>query len=160
MSIQCTFHLNNKPMSVLHCDDIGDFAAFSGKNKVKNDPAAVAIPNVGPLPPGRYYIVDRGSGGLFTHIADFVVDVMNRTERGKWFTFYRDDGDVDDWTFINGVRRGLFRLHPHGASNVSQGCITLADKAAFYRLRNRLLRATPIAIPGGKGFAYGTVEVQ
>lgn len=160
MPIQCTFRLNNQSMSVLHCDGVGDFAAFSGNDGMKNNPAAVAVPNVGPLPPGRYYIVDRGSGGPFTHMLDFVVDVWNRTDRGKWFALYRDDGDVDDWTFVNGVSRGLFRLHPRGASNVSQGCITLADVASFHRLRNHLLHVTPIAIPGGKGFAYGTVEVQ
>jgi Protein of unknown function (DUF2778) len=160
MAIRCTFMLNNKPMSVMHCDDIGDFPAFSGKDKVKNDPAAVAIPNVGQLPRGRYYIVDRGSGGLFTYFFDFFADITNRTDRRKWFALYRDDDNVDDWTFIDGVARGLFRLHPHGASNVSHGCITLADVSAFYRLRDHLLRTTPIGIPGGKGFAYGTVEVQ
>ena len=160
MPIQCTFSLNKKPMSVLQCEGVGDFAAFSGTDEVKNDPAAVAIPKVGPLPLGRYYIVDRGSGGLFTHILDRFADIMNKTERQKWFALYRDDGSVDDWTFINGVTRGLFRLHPSGRRNVSLGCITLADKAAFYRLRGHLLRTQLIAIPGGKGFAYGTVEVR
>nr|WP_152985973.1 DUF2778 domain-containing protein [Burkholderia sp. lig30] len=147
-------------MSVLHCDGVGDFDAFSGKDGVKNDPAAVAMPGDGPLPPGRYYIVDRGSGGLFTHIRDFFMDFINHTDRGKWFALYRDDGNIDDWTFINGIGRGHFRLHPRGLANISEGCITLADPPAFYRLRARLLGATPLAIPGGKGFAYGTVDVQ
>ncbi|WP_323045898.1 tlde1 domain-containing protein, partial [Paraburkholderia sp.] len=49
-------------MSTLRCDGVGDFAAFSGNSSGKNNPAAVAVPDVGPLPPGRYYIVDRGSG--------------------------------------------------------------------------------------------------
>jgi hypothetical protein len=147
-------------MSLLHCAGVGDFAAFSGNDKGKNNPAAVAIPQTGPLPPGRYYIVDRGSGGLFTYIIDFFADVINRTERQKWFALYREDGNADDWTFINGVKRGLFRLHPSGASNLSEGCITLADVAAFYRLRGHLLRTPVIAIPGGKGFAYGTIEVR
>lgn len=104
--------------------------------------------------------MDRGSGGLFSHIRDFLADLANRTERRKWFALYRDDGNVDDWTFIDDVARGLFRLHPHGTSKVSKGCITLADPPGFYRLRDRLLHATPVAIPGGSGFAYGTVEVQ
>src|ERR1700688_3097052 len=134
MPIQCTFRLNNKPMSVLHCDGVGDFDAFSGIDGVKNNPDAVSIPDVGPLPRGRYYIVDRGSGGLFTHIIDFFADFINQTERRKWFALYRDDGNVDDWTFIDDVARGLFRLHPHGTSNVSKGCITLADPSTFYRL--------------------------
>jgi hypothetical protein len=160
MPIQCTFRLNNKPLSVLHCDGVGDFSAFSGNDRVKNNPAAAAIPNVGPLPPGRYYIVDRGSGGLFTHIRDFVLDLANQTDREKWFALYRDDGSVDDWTFINGVGRGHFRLHPHGLANISEGCITLSDSPAFYRLRDHLLHTTRVSIPGGRGFAYGTVEVQ
>jgi hypothetical protein len=160
MPIECTFSLNNKPMSVLHCDGVGDFDAFSGNDAGKNNPDAVAIPDVGPLPPGRYYIVDRGSGGLFTHTIDFFADFINKTDRRKWFALYRDDGNVDDWTFIDDVARGLFRLHPHGTSNISKGCITLADPPAFYRLRDHLLHATPVAIPSGRGFAYGTVEVQ
>nr|WP_244923066.1 DUF2778 domain-containing protein [Paraburkholderia silvatlantica] len=147
-------------MSVLRCDGLGDFAAFSGRDGVKNNPASVSIPDVGPLPPGRYYIVDRGSGGLFTHMRDFFMDLVNDTDREKWFALYRDDGQIDDWTFINGVGRGHFRLHPHGRVNISEGCITLADPPAFYRLRDRLLHATPIGLPGGKGFAYGTVDVQ
>lgn len=158
--IQCTFRLNNKPISVLHCDGVGDFAAFSGNKSEIDNPAAVAIPDVGPLPPGRYYIVDRGSGGLFAHIRDFFMDLINHTDRDKWFALYRDDGNVDDWTYINDVGRGHFRLHPHGLANISDGCITLADPPAFYRLRDRLLHTTLIPIPGGKGFAYGTVEVQ
>ncbi|WP_199272289.1 DUF2778 domain-containing protein [Paraburkholderia acidisoli] len=160
MPVQCTFRLNHRPMSVLYCEGVGDFAAFSGRDRLRNDPAAVAIPNAGPLPPGRYFIVDRGSGGLFTHIRDRLMDLVNDTDREQWFALYRDDGEIDDWTFVNGVGRGHFRLHPHGRANVSEGCITLADPAAFDRLRKRLLHAPTIALPGGKGFAYGTVEVQ
>ena len=57
------FASTTKPMSVLHCDGVGDFAAFSGRDGVKNNPASVSVPGACPLPPGRYYIVDRGSGG-------------------------------------------------------------------------------------------------
>lgn len=160
MPIPCTFRLNNRAMSVLRCDGVGEFAAFSGENGARNNPASAAIPNAGPLPPGRYYIVDRGSGGPFSHIRDLFMDLINDTDRGKWFALYRDDGQIDDWTFVNGVGRGHFRLHPRGRANISEGCITLADPSAFYRLRDRLLHATLIALPGGKGFAYGTVDVQ
>ncbi len=102
----CTFRLNSKPISVLHCEGVGDFAAFSGNDGwTKNNPATVAIPKVGPLPQGRYYIVDRGSGGFFTYIKDSIMDFWSDTERGKWFALYRDDGEVDDWTLVDGVRR-------------------------------------------------------
>lgn len=160
MPISCSFRLNSKPMSVLHCPGVGDFAAFSGDRLGKNNPTDVAIPDVGPLPPGRYYIVDRGSGGIFSHIRDFLYDIYNRTDRHKWFALYRDDGQIDDWTFINGVGRGHFRLHPHGRQNLSEGCITLANPAEFERLRSHLMHAAPVSLPKGKGFAYGTVDVK
>jgi Protein of unknown function (DUF2778) len=160
LPVECTFRLNSKPMSTLRCDGVGDFAAFSGNSSGKNNPAAVAVPDVGPLPPGRYYIVDRGSGGIFSHIKTWAYDIYNHTERGKWFALFRADGEIDDWTIVEGVRRGNFRLHPHGRQNLSEGCITLADPVAFYRLRDRLLQTGPIALPNGKGFAYGMVDVQ
>lgn len=111
-------------------------------------------------PVGRYYIVDRGSGGIFSHIKTWAYDLYNQTERDKWFALFKADAEIDDWTIVNGVRRGNFRLHPHGRQNLSEGCITLVDPVAFYRLRDRLLHTTPIALPNGKGFAYGTVDVQ
>ncbi|CAG9214701.1 conserved hypothetical protein [Paraburkholderia sabiae] len=161
MPVACTFLLNRKTMSILHCENIGDFAAFSGNDGwAKNNPDAAAVPKVGPLPPGRYYIVDRGSGGIFTHIKDSIMDFWSDTERGKWFALYRDDDEIDDWTFVDGVRRGNFRLHPHGRQNLSEGCVTLADPVGFYRLRDRLIHSSRMAIPGGKGFAYGTVVVR
>jgi hypothetical protein len=147
-------------MSVLHCAGVGDFAAFSGDNSGRNNPADIAIPDVGPLPPGRYYIVDRGSGGLFTHIRDFFVAHTYGPDHRKWFALYKDDGVVDDWTFVEGVKRGNFRLHSHGIRNFSKGCITLADSLAFERLHERLKHTTLMNIPGDTGLAYGTVEVK
>jgi hypothetical protein len=108
LPIERTFRLNDKPLSVLHCDGIGDFSAFSGDGTGKNNAAAIAIRDVGPLPPGRYYIVDRGSGGVFSHMRDFLYDVYNQTDRHKWFALYRDDGRIDDWTFVNGAGRAIF----------------------------------------------------
>jgi hypothetical protein len=162
MPIHCTFTLNKKSVSTLSCSGVGEFAAFSGNDgAAKNNAEYASMKDVGPLPPGRYYIVDRGSGGLYTHLRDAVLDTINRTDKITWFALYRDDGSVDDETFINGVRRGNFRLHPHGLMNVSDGCITLVDVTAFNRLRKSLLLGTVrIPVPSGKGFAYGTVEVK
>lgn len=112
--------------------------------------------NAGPLPPGRYYIVDRGSGGLFSHVRDIVLDTLNHTQRSN--ALYRDDGNIDDWTFVNDVARSHFRLHPHGMANNSG--ITLTDPVAFETLREHLLVTTRVHIPGGKGFAYGIVDVN
>ncbi|MEM5338517.1 DUF2778 domain-containing protein [Paraburkholderia azotifigens] len=159
MPIACTFRLNGEPMSILRCAGVGDFAAFSGDGTGKDDPKAAAIRDVGPLPPGRYYIVDRGSGGLFSHLVDFFRTHVYGTDRSKWFALYHANTS-DDWVFVNGVKRGNFRLHPHGPRNLGQGCITLADPVAFEKLRRSLKSTTQIAIPVGKGFAYGTVDVK
>ncbi|SDC70465.1 Protein of unknown function [Paraburkholderia lycopersici] len=159
MPIQCTFSLNNKSMSVLHCPGAGAFKAFSGDKASTNNPADIAIPNAGPLPPGRYYIVDRGSGGLFTHLTDYIGAHTWSTDKSQWFSLYSAT-TMDDWLFVHGVRRGNFRLHPAGPKNLSEGCITLADPVAFVRLRAALKAASRMPLPGGKGFAYGTVDVQ
>ncbi|MBN3804682.1 DUF2778 domain-containing protein [Paraburkholderia sp. Ac-20336] len=147
-------------MSTLSCAGVGNFSVFSGDKAGKDNPAYIAVPNVGLLPPGRYYIVDRGSGGIFTHLRDFFLQHLYGTDRSKWFGLYKDDGEIDDRTFVNGIARGNFRLHPRGPQNLSEGCITLDDPVGFERLRARLLATSRIAVPGGKGFAYGTVDVQ
>jgi len=160
MPINCTFTLNKKSVSTLVCAGVGEFAAFSGNGKGTNNSAYVAVEDIGPLPLGRYYIVDRGSGGIYTHLRDAARDALNNTDHSTWFALYRDDGVIDDETFINGVMRKNFRLHPHGRLNISQGCITLVDVPAFSRMRKSLLNTVRIPLPSGKGFAYGTVDVK
>jgi hypothetical protein len=66
-----------------------------------------------------------------------------------------------DATFINGVKRGNFRLHPEGQLRVSEGCITVPSGAEFDRLE-RYLRSRPpdIPVPGTNDKAYGIVEVR
>lgn len=160
MPITCTFKLNNKPMSILHCDGVGDFEAFSGLGISKNNPDHVGLKDVGPLPPGRYYIVDRGSGGMFTHLKDSAAYIANRTNMRAWYALYRDDGEIDDWTTINRVVRGVFRLHPRGSGGISKGCITFENPVDFERLRSRLYSTPRLILPGGKGLAYGTVDVK
>ncbi|MBB3261768.1 hypothetical protein F4827_006608 [Paraburkholderia bannensis] len=146
-------------MSKLTCQGVGDFAAFSGDGAGKDNASAIATPNVGPLPTGRYYIVDRGSGGPFTHLRDFLLDHLYGTDRSTWFALY-NARTQSDWVFIDGVKRGNFRLHPRGPRNLSEGCITLADPSAFARLRAALKASTPMPLPGGKGVAYGTIDVK
>lgn len=160
MPISCTFTLNKKSVSTLMCSGVGDFAAFSGDGPGRNNPAYAAVRNVGPLPLGLYYIVDRGSGGFVTHLLDAMRKRFYDSDTSTWFALYRDDGSIDDETFINGVKRDVFRLHPHGSANFSQGCITLVDVPAYSRLRKSLLSTVRIPLPSGKGFSYGTVEVK
>ena len=160
MAINCTFALNKKRYSTLVCAGVGEFVAFSGNGVTVNDPACTSVVNVGPLPLGRYYIVDRGRGGGISQFIAAFKDANNTTDRSTWFTLHRDGETIDDETFINGIRRGEFRLHPRGSSGQSLGCITLVNKQDFARLRQRLLSTVRIPVPSGMGFAYGIVEVN
>lgn len=77
----------------------------------------------------------------------------------EWFALYRDDEMIDDVTWVNGVERGQFRLHPAGGKGISLGCITLPSRVDFLKIRMALLHTTTIAA-GNSGFdAYGTIEV-
>ncbi|WP_322014344.1 DUF2778 domain-containing protein [Paraburkholderia sp. J12] len=146
-------------MSSLHCPGVGDFAAFSGDKSGKDNPSDIAIAGVGPIPPGRYYIVDRGSGGVFSQLRDFIGARTWSTDKSQWFSLYSAQ-TMNDWVFVHGVRRGNFRLHPVGPEHLSEGCITLTDQAQFRRLHAALKASSRIPMPGGKGFAYGTVDVK
>ncbi|QCP50237.1 DUF2778 domain-containing protein [Trinickia violacea] len=90
MPITCTFKLNNKTFSTLYCAGVGNFTAFSGSDAGRDNPAAVAKKDIGPLPPGRYYIVDRQSGGLLGGVRDFALDHLYGTDRTQWFALYRN----------------------------------------------------------------------
>ncbi|PTB20932.1 hypothetical protein C9I57_09360 [Trinickia symbiotica] len=160
MPISCQFHLNNNQFSTLSCTGVGAFTAFSGNGEGRDNPAAVDQPDVGPLPPGRYYIVDRESGGRMGSIRDFVLKHFYRTDRTAWFALYRNDDIIDDWTSVNGIRRGNFRLHPVGPRRLSDGCIALVSPSQFEILRDRLKSASTISIPGTTMRAYGTVDVR
>jgi hypothetical protein len=105
--IECTFELNDKPMSELKCDAKA-FPAFSGYGAHVNRRASACLSGLGPIPPGTYYILDRQSGGLLGPLRDYFSGHSN------WFAFYANDGKVDDETFCNSVKRGNFRLHPKG----------------------------------------------
>ncbi|WP_202305111.1 DUF2778 domain-containing protein [Dryocola clanedunensis] len=156
--IRCTFYLNGGSLSTLACPGIGFFPAYSGSGKSRNNPTDVAIPKIGPLPPGNYYIVTRGTGGLFTGIRDSFASFVSGSDRSVWLALYRQDSNIDDLTFIEDVERGHFRLHPAGYKGVSEGCITLPRLSDFMLLREALLKTKPYnATPTLK--AFGTVQV-
>ena len=159
MGLACTFALNRRAVSQLVCPGVGSFAAFSGRPEVRNDPTAADKADIGPLPPGRYYIVDRQSGGRLGWLRDWFSSHWS-VDRNEWFALYRDDGTIDDVTIINGVSRGAFRLHPIGPARRSDGCITLLSLSDFLKLRGFLKREGLHTVIPGKGLAYGTVDVR
>lgn len=147
------FLLNGEPMSTLR-GSVLSVPAFSGLDGDINECASVCFKNKGPIPPGRYYIVDRPTGGRLGTVRDWW------TGRSEWFALFADDGSIDDWTLCEEVRRGRFRLHPRGPRGLSLGCITVDRRQDFLRVRALLLDTPQTAIPDSELMAYGTVTVR
>ncbi|WP_262119970.1 DUF2778 domain-containing protein [Serratia ficaria] len=160
MTAECFFQLNGERMATLVCRGFGTVSAFSGNRQHRNQPDSVAVPLNGPLPTGTYYIVDRESGGRLGWLRDYFEDSLAGTHRAGWFALYRNDGQIDDYTFIKGVKRGHFRLHPIGRFGISQGCITLPDVVQYYRLYKFLKSQKMETIPGTAIRYYGKVLVK
>ena len=164
MALQGKFVVNSAPMLTLAMFGVGAFQAFSGDGIYRNRGGCTSIAGKGPIPAGKYWIVERPKGGLASQTQAWFKDMTNAalgspSHHDQWFALYRDDGLIDDWTWINGVKRGNFRLHPKSGSGVSFGCITLASLADFQRLRYALLQ-TPVIPAGNTGLgAYGWIEV-
>jgi hypothetical protein len=163
MAIEGTFFLSDTVYSELIIVGLGSFQAFSGKGIYRNRGGCSAIPDAGPIPPGKYWIVDRPESGYGSKLQTLLRDVFNRAaydtrfSHKDWFALYRNDGNVDDHTWVDGVKRGLFRLHP---GQISEGCITLPIDSDYAAIRNAVLRSEAQPIPGGKGLlGYGTIEV-
>ncbi|NML30045.1 DUF2778 domain-containing protein [Paraburkholderia antibiotica] len=158
------FLVNNTPLSPLTINGIGTFNAFSGDHQYRNRGGCTMVPNDGPIPAGKYWIVDRPTGGAGSQAYAWAKDTYNSmfgkpSNHREWFALYRDDGAIDDWTWINGVKRGQFRLHPAGGQGISLGCITLPSHTDFMRIRNSLLHTVTIPARHSGLQAYGTIEV-
>ena len=164
MAFQGKFLVNNAPLSPLTIFGIGTFNAYSGNDIYRGRGGCTAIPDNGPIPAGKYWIVDRPTGGVRSRAIAAAKDVWNTvngspTRHNEWFALYRDDGNIDDLTWINGVKRGQFRLHPAGGRGVSLGCITLPSYSDFEKIRRALLHTITVPARNSGLRAYGTIEV-
>ncbi|MGN2434929.1 DUF2778 domain-containing protein [Pseudomonas syringae] len=155
----CTFELTGQPMSLLKCSNNESYEAFSGITGYTNNPAEVSNAKLGPLPPGRYYILNRESGGTLGWLRDPITDMVARTDRSDWFSLYRDDGEIDDRTIINNVVRQSFRLHPVGRSGFSEGCVTMTSGLGFEQLSVYLRNMEGDIIPGSGKKYFGILDV-
>jgi hypothetical protein len=160
VSVRCSFSINSKETSTLYCEGFGGVKAFSGTSVGRDNPLDTAMENIGPLPAGTYYLVDRQSGGRLGWLWDWLaIHSHASSDHSKWFTLWNERSG--DTTFIHGVQRGHFRLHPMGSRRLSQGCITVVSWLDFDALQ-RFIRshALDVPIPGTTLKAYGTVVVQ
>jgi hypothetical protein len=150
--IDCSFELNNKPMSSFKMG-APSFPAFSGMNKHVNRTLSQCVPNEGPIPKGIYYIFDRQSGGLIGPLRDLLND------KDEWFSLYAIDKKIDDETYCEQIKRGQFRLHPKGRLGISKGCITINNWTDYQVIRSLLKGAKTEKIPGVDLECYGKVRV-
>ncbi|MEX0561757.1 DUF2778 domain-containing protein [Raoultella terrigena] len=163
MALQGTLILNGADYAPFNLYGVGVFMAFSGNGVYRNKGACGAVKGDGPLPPGKYWIVDRGAGRFFSGLKAKGQDTWNKIKHGaefgrdEWFALYKDDWGIDDGTWINDVYRGLFRLHP---GTLSEGCITIGHNSDFAQIRNALMNTSLIQVPCMRSLmARGWVEV-
>ncbi|WP_194726130.1 DUF2778 domain-containing protein [Noviherbaspirillum malthae] len=149
----CSFELNNQPLSNFFVVN-KSFPAFSGLGEHANRRSMTCAKGVGPLPLGRYYIVDRQSGGMLGSVRDLM------SGKRDWFALYAADSAIDDYTFCDQVKRGNFRLHPKSGLGVSEGCITIDSAADFDQIRAILRSIQGASIPRSVLKAYGMVTVK
>lgn len=166
MAINGKFILTGTQFSPLILLGIGHFMAFSGNNHYRNRPACASIPFNGPLPLGLYYIVKRPTNGVKSMLYNMSREFWSwpgssPVVHAEWFGLFRHDALIDDYTFIEGIKRGNFRLHPIGPAGISQGCITLQYRSDFLKIRQALMTYTygNKNIPGTSFYSYGTIEV-
>lgn len=99
MSLQGKFIVNDADFSPLIIYGIGTFMAYSGKDQYRNQASCIAIPELGPIPDGRYHIVKRPTGGwkgiIRTDLHDFYSwPTSTPVIKYEWFALYRDDGII------------------------------------------------------------------
>lgn len=161
--IYCELNYNEKTLDnrlKLRCAGVGTFPVFSGLGAFTNIPEFSGRKN-GPIPLGKYWIVDRPMGGIgsIERMAEKWMKTGNRY--WQWFALYRQDGLIDDKTFVDGVQRSSFRLHPlrPDGTGVSDGCITFVNQADFDRVRHSLQDSPMQPIPYSTLKAYGEINV-
>ncbi|MBN3801803.1 DUF2778 domain-containing protein [Paraburkholderia sp. Ac-20336] len=164
MAFTGKFVVDNQDICKLAIVGLGTFKAYSGNDQYKNRGGCTDVPDNGPTPAGKYWIVDRPTGGFRSQAWATAKDIGNSiigspVDHREWFALYRDDGVIDDVTWINGVERGNFRLHPFGGRGISPGCITLLNHADFMFIRRALLGTTTVSVRNSGLRAYGTIEV-
>jgi hypothetical protein len=127
MVAKCTYFLNDRQISMLTCDGKA-YAAFSGDKGHENKASDVGLKDLGPIPKGTYYIIDRQSGGRMGWLWDPVKDMYSRSKHAEWFALHPAQRPNDDWIIVDGVKRTSLRLHPIGSP------VEAKDASRWYRL--------------------------
>ncbi|EXU75350.1 DUF2778 domain-containing protein [Erwinia mallotivora] len=142
---------------------VGRFPVLSGRKTHINDPNCEYLADEGSIPVGRYWIVEPPQGGVYTQARRAFLDFLHNTDHSEWFGLYNSQ-TMDDYAYVNGVKRTGFRLHPlrPDGSGESWGCITLFKVSDFKQIRQALLRTSKVKVPSSRSglMAYGYVDVM
>lgn len=103
MTLHGRFVINDAHDSPLSFAGAGTFLAFSGDGIYRNRGACDMKPTAGPVPAGKYWIVNRPEGGLRSHVNAGVRDRYNQVMNGATFRHRRDDWGIDDDTWNEGL---------------------------------------------------------
>lgn len=109
------YFLNNRQTSMLTCDGKA-YAAFSGDKEHENKVSDVALKDLGPIPKGTYYIIDRQSGGRMGWLWDPLKDMYSRSKHDEWFALHPAQRPSDDWVIVDGVKRTSLPFTPSVAT--------------------------------------------
>lgn len=112
--------------SPLSFPGVGTFLAFSGNGAYRNRGACAMIPKEGPVPAGKYWIVDRPEGGLRSQVNAGVRDIYNSVVKGasfrhsEWFALCGMTGESTITHGLRGLSEATFdfilALYQRGAS--------------------------------------------
>lgn len=80
MALQGKFIVNDADFSPLMIYGVGTFMAFSGDGIYRNRGGCGMIPDKGPIPRGKYWIVDRPEGNWKNRLRSWAIDI----ERTYW----------------------------------------------------------------------------
>ncbi len=133
----------------------GSIDAFSGQGPRKNNPEMEYIVGGGPIPRGRYFIVDPY---IYTN------DPTDKLGGLTFFKLMPDNGQYGDGLNVlmptdNGstVYRDRFRFHP---GTISNGCVTTSNVEAWKKIQFQLLNKTKIELlPNGQPY-LGSITVR
>lgn len=82
MALHGRFVINDAHYPPLSFPGVDTFLAFSGDGAYRNSGACGMIPKMGPVPAGKYWIVDRPEGGLKSQMNAGVRDIYNHFASG------------------------------------------------------------------------------
>ena len=133
----------------------GSIDAFSGQGSRMNNPGMEHIAGGGPIPRGRYFIIDP------------YIYTKNPLDVLGGLTFFRlmpDDGQYADGRNVsvpggNGttIYREKFRFHP---GTISNGCVATSNIEAWKKIQFELLNRTKVEfLPNGQPY-LGTITVR